>query len=331
MREDISEARGVDQRPVGGPRGITDHVTQGREALRSVGVAGLDLGGPGKQNGRGQSLQVALRDGGVGVPGEHDLALLGHLEATGDGSRGLRGDGTMQWPAAAPQGAASAVEQREVQGMAARPRDQLGLGIGQGQRCGRRPHILRRVGVAEHHFDVAVHLVQPLFGRGQGQPGLQDLTGRCQVGTGLEQGHDVQPKRRIAYRQPGKGAHCHQVRCRLRERHDVATARAGSPAALQPRHDPQGVQHLTRLWRLGAHQIRPPLASQLFQVPGIVGEQLGVGDARQLTDQFHQCRAVHRRVLSYLEFGKVEPERLGVPDDVLQFPVGRSPCPRIGQ
>ena len=146
-----------------------------------------------------------------------------------------------------------------------------------------------------------------------------------EVGAGLEQRHDVERQRPGPDREPRQRPHRHEVAGRLAERHDVAPTAASAPPLLQPRHHPQGVEHLTggrahRPGQLGPALDRQPVERHRVGCRG--GGVRGPPTARgQQTEQLAQRGAVHRAVLAHLELGEVEAERAQHPDHVLQLAV----------
>ena len=103
-------------------------------------------------DGAGELLEVAPGDGRVGVVRGDDLALLGELEPAVDRARRAAEDRPVRRPAAAPDGAAAAVEQRQLDAVLARDRDERLLGAMEHPGRGEEPGLLVRVGVAEHHL-----------------------------------------------------------------------------------------------------------------------------------------------------------------------------------
>src|SRR3954452_13191103 len=130
---------------------------------------------------------MTYRDARVAIAGEDDLTLLGHLEPRADAARRLGQDRAVDRSAAPPEGTATTVEERQPDVVALRPVGERGLGVVQQERCGQRPDVLRRVGVAEHALAPAVVSSETLRGAGQGEPLVQNVDATPEVLTGLEQ------------------------------------------------------------------------------------------------------------------------------------------------
>ena len=137
-------------------------------------------------------LEVALGDGHVGVVGGDDLALLGELEAAVHRARGLGEDRAVRRPAAAPDGAAAPVEQRQRDAVAARDAHERLLGPVEQPVRGEEAALLGRVGVAEHDLlGVAAGAEVGPVGGIREQRVEQRRRRRQRVG-GLEERHDVE-------------------------------------------------------------------------------------------------------------------------------------------
>ena len=89
---------------------------------------------------------------------------------------------------------------------------------------------------------------------------------------------------------PGKLADGEHVSRAPREAHDVSTACVSAESPLQPRHRPQREEDL-------------------------LGTQRQVAAGSDLPQRI----LVHRRVLTHLQLRKVKPERLSLPDEVLEL------------
>ena len=118
-RRDVAEERGepgivVDERPVGGPRRRGQLVHDRRAGDERALESGVVLRRRGEQDRAGHLLEVAASDGRVGVVGGDDLALLGQLEPRVHGPGRLAEDRPVGRAAAAAEGAAAAVEQRQL-------------------------------------------------------------------------------------------------------------------------------------------------------------------------------------------------------------------------
>jgi hypothetical protein len=112
LKKVVGEARRlVHQRAVGRHAGLRELrrglQEGGRGAAWWAAAGGLQRGGD-------QGFQVAPADLGVGVLGADDLALLGQADLAAHRARGLRQDGLVAGAAAAPHGAAAAVEHAQA-------------------------------------------------------------------------------------------------------------------------------------------------------------------------------------------------------------------------
>ena len=151
-RKKAGKRRQLDERPVGRAR---DRRQLGHDARAPLGRRrdrALVLGGGGQQHGRGDLLEVPLGDGRVGVVGRDDLALLGELEPAVHGAGRLREDRAVGGPAAAADGAAATVEQRERDAVAPGDGDQRLLRLVEQPVGGQDAALLGRVRVAQHHL-----------------------------------------------------------------------------------------------------------------------------------------------------------------------------------
>ena len=190
--------------------------------------------------------------------------------------------------------------------MAAGPVGQPGLGVVQPQGGADRADVLGGVAVAEHHLDAAAALLQALPHLAESEHAVQDAGGGVQVGAGLEERDDVEDGAAVGRQRVLRQlVHGGDVVGGAGEADDVAAAGLHSEALLDPGDDPDGVQDLA----------------------GAVG-QLPVG---AVLAQFGQGRGVHLAVLADLQLGEVEPEGLGLPDEVLELAVGLPVRPGGGQ
>ncbi len=133
--------------------GRVGELRQQRAALaQRVGGGGIVLGRGGDERGARQLLQVATGDGGIGVVRGDDLALLGELEPAVDRARCAAEDRPIGGPAAAPDGAAAPMEERQLDAVLPCDRDERLLGAVEHPGRGEETGLLVRVGVAEHHL-----------------------------------------------------------------------------------------------------------------------------------------------------------------------------------
>ncbi len=287
----LGEARGLHQLPVGAQRGRLHRLRHRPEPPGRDHVALADHGRGGEEHGGGDLLQMALRDDRVRVPGEDDFALLGDLEPAVHRARGLgqhRAAGRAAPPA---QRAAPAVEQGQPHIVVGRPPGQLLLRVEQAQGGADRPEFLGGVGVAEHDLQLTAVRREAIPDRLQLQHLVQHPGGVVQVLAALEQRHHVQHRRSAAPRRvPGQLVDGGDVRRRPGEAHHVTTARLDPEPVLDPGRGPERRQHLR----------------------GLVGQGAARADLAQRA-------GVHRAVLPDLQLGQVEPERLGLPDELLQL------------
>ena len=320
--EELGEAVAFHQ-PAPGRLGGVGHAGGGRQvAVLGGGHGGLGAGGGGAEDGVGDLLQVAVADGQVAVAGVDDLALLGDLEAPGDRPWGLAAHRPAGRAAAAAEGAAAAVEQDQVDAARRRPGGQGALGPVQGQVGGEEAGVLGRVRVAEHDLEAPAPALQPGGRPRQGKVLVEHVAGPFQVGPGLEQRHHVQLQRAVGDGQAGQGPDRGQVGGGAAEADHVAAAGVGAVAGLQLGHDPQGVEHLAGRPADLRGRSRPALDGQPVEGGGVAG---GAGG------QLGQGLGVDGGVLADLQGGQVEAERLGLPGQVLELPVGQPGRPGRGQ
>src|SRR5699024_1774223 len=166
-----------------------------------------------------------------------------------------------------------------------------------------RTDVLGRVAVSQHDLQPASTVVEALLYLWQLQHPGQDVGRGLQVGTGLEQRDDVEDGPSAL----GQGVGDQlvdggDVLGRAGEADDVPAAGVHAEAFLDPGDDPQGRQDL-----LGAFGRSGPRT------------------------QFLQRCGVYLAVLANLQFGEVEAEGLGLPDQVLEFTVGLSDRAGRGQ
>ena len=143
----------ADERAVGAP-GRLGELVEDRRRRASRRPSRASCSGRGRDEDRvGHLLEVPPRDVRVGVVRRDDLALLGELQAAVDRSWRLAEDRPVRRPAATADGAAAAVEQRQLDAVPARATS-ASAALGPVEHPGRReePRLLVRVGVAEHHL-----------------------------------------------------------------------------------------------------------------------------------------------------------------------------------
>src|SRR5690606_10229729 len=127
--------------------------------------------------------------------------------------------------AAAAEGTAPAVEQRQPHVVAGRPRGERLLRVVEAEGRAGRAELLGRVGVAEHDLQAASRLVQAVPDGRDLQHPVEDGRGAFEVLAGLEQGDDVQDGRLVA-EGGGQLVDVGDVRGGAGERDDVAVAGA---------------------------------------------------------------------------------------------------------
>ena len=143
------------------------------------------------QRRRGQSLQIAAADLGIGVFAGDDFALLGDADLPVHRAARLRQDRVIARPAAAADRAAAAVEQPQPDAVTLEHLDQPDLGLVQLPARGEKAAVLVAVGIAEHHLlHGAAAVDQPAVIVQRQQP-VHDAGGGLQILDGLEQRHDV--------------------------------------------------------------------------------------------------------------------------------------------
>ena len=135
-------------------RGLVELSSHVGVLLGHVGVALLHARGGLQQGCRSHGLHVADGKHRVAVTGENDLALFGELEAALDGTDRLGEHRTVGRAAAATDGTAAAMEQRQVDVVRFGPLGDAFLGGVQRQRGGGRSGVLRGIGVAEHDLEL---------------------------------------------------------------------------------------------------------------------------------------------------------------------------------
>ena len=248
-----------------------------------------------QQRRRCHLLDVALGDGGIAVPGEDHLALLGQLEPPVHRPGRLRQHGPVGRAATTAERTAAAVEERQGDVVLPGPGRDPGLRVVQGERRRRRSHVLGGVAVAEHHLHPPTGVGEPLLDPRVLHDLGQGVDAGLQVGEGLEQRDHVEDRCgfRRTHRYLSKLIHRSDIRCLLRETHDVATAGELTVATLHARDRTEGLQDLGRA---------------LVECVARAGCRQGLG--------------MHLRVLPDLQFGQMEAERLQLPDQRLQVGVG---------
>ena len=178
-----------------------------------------------QQHGVDQLLDVPLGDGVVAVAVGDHLALLGDADAPVDGAVRLGQDDAVGRPAAAPDGPAPAVEERDADARAQRQLRQLDLRPVQRPRRLQETRLLVAVGVAEHDLlRIPAQRELPAVGR-HIEELAQDARRRPQRVERLEQRHDVEPAlprtRVVQPRLPSQEQHLEQVRRLRRHADDV--------------------------------------------------------------------------------------------------------------
>ena len=135
-----------------------------------------------RQHGACHLFEVTDRDHRVAIAGKYDFALLGDFEMGRQRARRLASDRPTGGSSAASDGTAAAMEERQLDLVAAGPADEVRLRPVEGNVGCQEAGVLRRIGVTQHHFQVAASpLERPSPGRQLQQP-VQRL------GCGLEVG-----------------------------------------------------------------------------------------------------------------------------------------------
>ena len=236
---------------------------------------------------------MAPGDGGVSVAREDDLALLGHLESARHRSGRLGTDSAIGGTATASQGSASSMKHGQAHAPAPGPGSQVRLGFVKREGCGQRPDLLGRVGIAQHHLQSAAGFRQPALDGRERKHLLHHVWSLTQVIHRLKQRDDVEHRRIAAGRVIGQLVHGGNVADVSGEADDVAPARFGAEPCLDAGDRADGVEHLTS--QRGHLSVRADLG---------------------------QRTCVDMAVLSHLERGEMKPERLRLPDQMLQLAVG---------
>ena len=278
-------------------RGVVHRAGQPGELLCGAGRALLHRRGRREQRGRRDLLDVPPGDHRISVPREDHLTLLGELEAPAHRTGSLREHRPVGRSAATAEGAAPPVEQGQPDRVPVGPRGDPRLRVVQREGRRERPGVLGGVGVAQHHLVPPAGVFQPSRHRGHPEHVVEHPDCAAQVVLGLEQRHHVEGERPPTEGPLGKLVHRGDVLARLRERHDVAPARVRAEPLLDLGHHPEDREHLLGLRRQVATTARE--GPQLRERP-----------------------RVHLGVLADLQLGQVEPERLDLPDQVLQLAVG---------
>ncbi len=297
-RRDVAEEAGeprvvVDERSIGRSRGVGQLLQQGRALDEGPGCSRVVLRRRGDEGGARQLLQMAPGDRRVRVVRGDDLALLGELEAAIDRARRAAEDRAVRRAPAAADGAAAAVEERQLDAPVARDLDQRLLGAMQHPGRGQEPRFLVRVGIAEHHLlAVATRHEMPAI-VGIGEEGVEDRAcGGQRIGR-LEQRDDIDARVRAV--DPGQG--------RLGQPKDVGRVARG----VGERHDEPSAGLLTEPFLDRGD--RPERGEHLLQRH----PWRDVHGGRGARGQCRQGRPVHLAVLADLERGEVEPERRELP------------------
>ena len=89
-----------------------------------------------EEHGGGHLLEVTLGEGPVAVPGEDDLALLGHLETPRHRAGRLCHHRPVGRTASAPEGTAPAMEESQSHRLFCCPRGEVRLSLVQREACG---------------------------------------------------------------------------------------------------------------------------------------------------------------------------------------------------
>ena len=267
------------------------------------------------------SSEIALRDRRIGVARRHGLALLGHAQSAAERRRGLRADRLARGTTATTECAAAAVEDREHDVGSGNRRCERELRAPQRDRRRDIADLFTRVGVADHHLQLATELAaQDRIGERLGD----DPIGALEILELLEQRHRPQLARREA-RGAAQEHDLEEIRDLAREADHVALARARPEiAASSPDHVEcreqlaricgQAVAVAERRERLRedvAEHATPALLVEIEIIrPAAAREQLG------------DDGIVDARVLADVERGEVKPEHVDPADRVAQILIG---------
>mmetsp|Transcript_12574 Transcript_12574/g.41215 ORF Transcript_12574/g.41215 Transcript_12574/m.41215 type:complete len:474 (+) Transcript_12574:1590-3011(+) len=209
------------------------------------------------QHGDGVALQRVHRHTGRAEVRVDLLALHGDPVTARDGPRGLREESQVLRPAAAADGAAAAVEERDARVGLGRHLEQILLRGVQLPERGQLARVLGRVRIAEHHL---VHAAVVVARRGEH---AAHHGGRSQqVLARLEEGRHAHRRREPAGLL--QQAHREDVRGLVGHRYDVGSERLRRQAGQRG----EGVEHLAH--RRGARQVNRqqwPLRAQLSLDP----------------------------------------------------------------
>ena len=262
-------------------------------------------------------------DRDVGVVGRDDLALLGELEAAVHRPRRLGEDRAVGRPAAAPDGAATTMEQREADAVPPGDAHQRLLGPVEQPVRGQEPALLGRVRVAQHHLlGVAT---RPQVRRGTRGPRAARRAARPP--------RPAPRRTRAAARRRAPAAPAGRSReTRGRTAEGLRHRRRDGPAPARWSRPPgEVVNEMTyrrqastpkRAWRRAMDRnvastsatVTPPETSRSGSAPAREGRERGPVDLGVLAD---------------LERGEVEPERRQLPAQVGELAV-RDPCQPVG-
>ena len=150
------------------------------------------MSGADEHGGPSKLLQVTMGNQRVAVALGHDFALLGHPQAAGDGIGRQRQHGLGRRAAAAPQGAATAVEKSHVDvELGGQPRQSL-LGVVELPIGRHIAAVLHAVGITDHAHLVPAQRFEigpigPL-----GEHLAEDAIGPAEIVDRFQQGHDRQ-------------------------------------------------------------------------------------------------------------------------------------------
>ena len=319
--EERREPPVLDERAIRGPGDGRELGHRGRAARGRLRGLALVLRRGGQERGGGHLLEVPPGDGDVGEVGRDDLTLLGELEAAIHRARGLREDRAVRRSAAAADGSAAPVEQRE--GDAVPPGDAHQRLLRPVEEPVRRqePALLGRVGVAQHHLLGVATRPEMLAVGGVREQRVQQRRRPVEGLGGLQQRHDVEDGKRGRQVADGGGRMTERlglrgaarqlqdvghVLGRRREADDVPAAGLDAEAGLDARDGPERRQDL------GNRDATRDL--EVWFGSGVEGIQRG---------------PVDRGVLAHLERCEVEPERRQLPAQVGELAV-RDPRQPVG-
>ncbi|MNO80856.1 hypothetical protein D3C76_720760 [compost metagenome] len=244
------------------------------------------------------------------------LALLGGAEPPSHRARWLRQDRRVRRAAATANGAATAVEQQQLDLMLAADAHQVFLGPVLCPGGCRGAGVLGGVGIADHHF---LRAAQAGAIARQAEQALHHRAGVVQVGQGLEQ-------RYHAHRagQPGfleQQLHRQHIRRGTGHGDDIGAQRSGR----RRRNFPAGGQHLGG-FRLGL-EVRRQQRPAVFQFGQEERDTLlfipvGVAPQTQVIGDLGQGIAVPGSVLAHVQATQVQAKGHGTAQAVEQRPFG---------